>query len=270
MYQTGTVYYPQDELTTMLIPVTTGCPHNKCAFCSMYKDEAFSAVSFNDIEFELMNGYKYTEKVFLTGADPLCVGFSRMMDILLLIQKHLPYCARVASYASVRSIAKLSAEELSKLHNAGLRLLYVGFETGDDEILKLMHKGHNVENAVKQAKKLNEVHLEFNSIIMYGIGGNGKCEYNAVKTAEMLNQFDTKKIITMNLTVFEGTELAEMAEKGDFTPPGRSERLEEVKNLLMNLKPAKPTVFDTTHPTNILKIKGIIPEETERLISEIQ
>ena len=269
MYQNGTVYYPQDELTTMLIPVTTGCPHNKCSFCSMYKDESFSMVSLDDIEFELMNGYKYTEKVFLTGADPLCVGYKRMMSVLSLIKKHLPYCARVACYASIRSISNLSEEELSNLHNAGLRLLYIGFETGDNEILTLVHKGHTVENAVKQAKKLNKVHLEFNSIIMYGIGGDGKCVYNAKKTAEMLNQFDSRKIITMNLTVFEGTEMAEMAEKGEFTPPGRGERLLEVKTLLENLKPAKPTIFDTTHPTNILKIKGIIPEETERLISEI-
>ncbi len=270
MYQNdNTVYYPQDELTTMLIPVTTGCPYNKCKFCSMYKDSIYTKVPLEDIEFELMNGYKYTEKIFLTGADPLSVGYDRMMLILKLIKKHLPYCARVASYSSVRSILKYSNQELSDLHNAGLRLLYIGFETGSDEILKFINKGNTVADSVRAGQKLNTVHLPFNSIIMYGLSGKDNGIKNAKLTADMLNKFNTNKIITMNLTLFDGTQLAEMADKGEYFPSGRTERLEEVKCLLENLKPVSNTIFDTTHPTNILKIKGKIPDEKEKLIREI-
>ena len=270
MYQNdNTVYYPQDELTTMLIPVSTGCPYNKCKFCSMYKDSIYSKVPLDDVEFELMNGYKYTEKVFLTGADPLSIGYERMMSVLKLIKKHLPYCARVASYASVRSILKYSEEELSNLHDAGLRLLYIGFETGSDEVLKLINKGSTVADSLKAAQKLNKIHLPFNSIIMYGVAGENNGLKNAQLTAQMLNQFESNKIITMNLTLFDGTELAEMADKGEYIPSGRSERLEEVRCLIENLDPAKSTIFDTTHPTNILKIYGKIPEDKDRLISEI-
>ena len=270
MYQNdNTVYYPQDELTTMLIPVSTGCPYNKCKFCSMYKDSTYGKVPLEDIEFELMNGYKYTEKLFLTGADPLSIGYERMMDVLRLIKKHLPYCARVACYGSVRSILKYSDKELSNLHNTGLRLLYIGFETGSDDVLKLINKGSTVANSIEAAQKLNRVHLPFNSIIMYGVAGKDKGLENAKLTAEMLNKFTSNKIITMNLTLFDGTELAEMADKGEYIPSSRSERLEEVRCLVENLNPAKSTIFDTTHPTNILKIYGKLPEDKERLISEI-
>jgi len=48
------VYYPQDEMTTVLLPVTSGCSYNKCAFCSMYKDDKYCEVPFSDIEMQLL------------------------------------------------------------------------------------------------------------------------------------------------------------------------------------------------------------------------
>ncbi|HHW94346.1 MAG TPA: radical SAM protein [Mogibacterium sp.] len=270
MYKSVGIYYPQDEMTTVLLPVTTGCSHNKCAFCSMYKDEKYSEVEFPDIEMQLINGDRYTEKVFLTGADPISIGFEKMKKLLDMIHKYLPYCACVASYASIRSISGFSHEELSVLHDLGLRLLYVGFETGRDDILKLINKGHTVNEAVKQAKKLNEAKIPFNAIIIYGIAGKGQSEDNAIATAKMINTFAPNSVITMNLTIFTGTELHKMTERGDFIPPSGSERLIEIKTLLENIEPDRPIIFDTTHPSNIIKIKGRLPDDKERLIYEVK
>ncbi len=264
-----TIFYPYDEMNTFLIPVTTGCSYNKCAFCSMYKDENYKEVSLKEIEKQLMHGDTYTERIFLTGADPMTIGFDKMKHILDLVKKHLPHCACVASYAAIKSIAKYSLEELSILHDAGLRLLYIGFETGRDDILKLMKKGHTVENAITQAQRLNQVNLQFNSIVMYGIAGEGESVENAIATAKMLNKFQSNKIITMNLMVFEGTELQDMVRRGEFIPSSGSERLLEVRTLLENLKPKKETIFDTTHPTNLVHLKGKLPEEKQRLLVEL-
>lgn len=264
-----TVHYPHDEMTTLLLPVTLGCAYNKCYFCSMYKDVEYKRVSTNEMETHLMNGYLYTEKIFLTGADPLTIGFDGMLEILGLIKKYLPYCARVACYASIRSLLKYSEEELFILHNEGLRLLYIGFETGRDDILELMNKPHTVRDAIIVAKKLNRANLMFNSIIMYGIAGEGESVNNAISTAKMINQFDVNSIITMNLIIFEGTKLDNLVKNGDFTPPNRSERLLEIKTLLEYLEVEKPTIFDTTHPTNIIKIKGTLPQDKEILMKYI-
>lgn len=269
MYKDAAVFYPQDEMTTVLVPVTTGCSYNKCAFCSMYKDEKYKEVPLSDIEMILMNGYEYTEKVFLTGADPMSIGFDRMMSVLNIIKKHLPYCAQVASYASIKNISKYSVEELDILRTLGLRLLYIGFETGRDDILKLMNKGHTVDDAIKQAKKLNKAHLQFNTIIMYGIAGAGESIKNAKETAKMINEFQTRKIITMNLMLFESTELKNIIDRGEFIQASRTERLTEIKTLLEELNPKKETIFDTTHATNIINIKGKLPQEKNRLISEL-
>ncbi len=269
MYRNETVFYPQDEMNTFLLPVTLGCSYNKCAFCSMYKDSVYREVPFRDIEMQLLNGYLYTEKVFLTGADPMTIGFNKMEKLLDMIRRYLPYCARVASYASIKSIAGYSTKELSILHDKGLRLLYIGFETGSEDILKLMNKGHRVNDAIEQAKKLNEAKMRFDSIIMYGIAGKGEGVDNAMATAGMMNHFSTNRIITMSLVIFAGTRLNDMVGDGKFFPSDKNERLLEIKTLLENLKPGQPTLFDTTHPTNIIRIKGSLPQDRKRLINEV-
>lgn len=270
MNKNNAIHYPHDEMTTFLLPVTIGCSYNKCAFCSMYMDDEYGEVPLREIEMDLLNGYLYTEKIFLTGADPLAIGFEKMKEILNLIIKYLPYCARVGSYASIKSIAKYSLEELSILHDLGLRLLYIGFETGRDDILKLMNKGHTVKLAIEQAKKLNQANIGFNTIIMYGIAGKGQSIDNAIETAKMINQFETKKVITMNLLVFENTELSEMVKSGAFVVAPGGERLIEIQTLLENLEAKEEIIFDTTHPTNIAKIKGKLPKEKNRLINQLK
>ncbi|MFP4483169.1 MAG: radical SAM protein [Thermovirgaceae bacterium] len=269
-YKEETLYYPQDEMNTYLLPVTSGCSWNKCAFCSMYKNVPYRQISFSDIEAELRSGNLYTEKVFLTGADPMSIGFDRMKRLLEMIRHHLPYCHRVGAYASVKNIAGYSVEELSVLHDAGLRMLYIGFETGRDDVLKLMDKGHTVKEAVEEAQKLNEAKIPFCTVIMYGIAGAGQSVDNAIATANMINRFSTQKVITMSLIIFNNTKLNHMVKRGEFVPPDGRERMIEIRTLLENLEPEKPTIFDTTHPSNIIKISGTLPWDRQKLIKDVE
>ena len=105
---------------------------------------------------------------------------------------------------------------------------------------------------------------------MYGIAGEGESVDNAIATAKMINQFQTRKVITMSLIIFDRTDLAKMVEEGRFIPPSRNERLLEIKTLLENLKPEKETFFDTTHPSNIIKIQGKRPGHKNKLLSQIK
>ncbi|CBH20183.1 putative Radical SAM domain protein [Acetoanaerobium sticklandii] len=269
MYTDARIHYPLDEMTNMLIPVTIGCSYNKCAFCNMYKGEKFAHVSLTDIKAQLMNGYKYTEKVFLVGAEPLSIGYEKMKELLELIHEYLPYCALVSSYASIKNISMYTVEQLSILHDMGLRQLYIGFESGLEEALILMKKGHTVNEAIEQAQKLNKAGLLFNSIIMYGIAGKGKSVENALATAKMLSQFKSHKIITMNLQIFDDTDLAQMVSSGNFIPADRNERLLEIKTLLEKFNPIEKTVFDTTHPTNIVKLLGTLPDDKAKLLAKL-
>lgn len=270
MYKDAMTYYPTSEIHTQLIPATIGCAHKKCAFCHMYENCSYEEVSINDIDYELRYGNEYTERVFLTGADPLHMGFEKMMKILKLIQRRLPRCACVAAYAAVRTIYRYSVEELQQLHDAGLRLLYIGFESGDDEVLKFMRKGHTVEMALETARKLNEAKMPFNTIIMYGIAGKGKGVEHAHKTAAMVNQFKSNKVVTMNLTLFDSTPLAAMVTKGEFTEAPMYERKEEVRTLINEISPETPVLFDTTHATNLVKLLGTLPTDKEKLMEQLE
>lgn len=263
------IHYPQDEMTTMMIPVTIGCPWNRCTFCTMYKDDEYSLVSMEQISHQLINGYKYTEKVFLTGADPVHIGYKRLMSILDLIREYLPYCARVASYASIRSVSRLTDDELSNLHDMGLRLLYIGFESGSDRFLDLMNKGHTREDAIREGKRLDRAKLPYNAIILIGIGGEGTWEENALETAQMINLIQPKTLITMNLMLMEGSELSKLVESGELVPAPRIENLLETRALIQNLNPKKKMELDTTHPSNLIKLKGELPHDRDRLLREI-
>lgn len=253
-----------------LIPVASGCPHNACAFCSMYRGVPYRPVPFPDVEDQLRYGSRYTERIFLTGADPMALGYSALKRILEAVRIHLPYCACVASYASIRSVARYSEQELAELHDLGLRLLYIGFESGCDAVLSAMNKGHTRREAIEQARKLNRARLQFNTIVVYGLAGAGDCADNACETASMINAFDTKAIITMNLRIFPGTPLAQLVQEGCFLPAGKKERLEELALLLQELTPQRVTLFDTSHPTNIIKIKGVLPDEKGRLMQTVR
>lgn len=269
MNDTARVHYPKAEVRTALLPVTYGCSHNKCAFCNMYKDDQYRVVSFFDIKRQLINFDKYTERIFLTGADPLSIGFDKMKKLLDLIREHVPFCACVACYASIRNIAQYTVEELSILHDAGLRMLYIGFETGSDDVLKMINKPHSSKIAIIQAQKLNIARLSFNTIIIYGIAGEGRSVENALATAEMINQFKANRIVTMNLTLFAGTPLYNMAMREEFIPADNQEKLIEIKTLLENLEPQEDTIFDTNYATNIIKMTGTLPDDRRKLINKV-
>lgn len=269
MYRKSSIYYPQDEMTTMMIPLTTGCPYNKCLFCTMYKDDEYCEVPLDEIRQQLINGSKYTEKVFLTGADPLFIGYSKLIIILEEIKNHLKYCAQVSSYASIRSVLGYSYEELDRLHHTGLRLLYIGFESGSDKYLELMKKGHTKEEAIIAGKKLDQLEIPYSAIILTGIGGKGTWELNAKETSCMLNQIKPRTIITMNLMVMEGSELNKLVKKGEYIQATNREHLLELKAIIEVLNPEKIIEFDTTHPSNKFKIRGSLLKDKSKLLREI-
>lgn len=264
--ETTRIYYPYDEVRTTLIPVAEGCPYNRCTFCAMYKGMEYREVPMREMEQVLLNADTYTEKVFLTGADPLFLGYDKVCCILKKIKEYLPYCACVACYASIRSISKYSLEQLQTLRREGLGLLYIGFESGSDEVLAAIWKGHTSRQAVEQAKKLNMAKISFHTIVMYGIAGQGKGVENAIQTAEMVSQFRSNKIVTMNYTVFEFSKMAEQIRAGEFVEESNEEKYEELRTFLEHLSPDCAAEVDTTHPTNIIKMREKLPHGMNRLL----
>ena len=144
----GKVYRPPSEAYSLIVQVTYGCSHNSCAFCDMYDDKHFSMRPMQEIreDFELARRvYHRVERVFLADGDALMRKTDELIEILGLIYGLFPECERVTCYASPTSLQIKSEDDLRLLRARGLRMVYMGLESGCDAVLTRMNKGHRTE-----------------------------------------------------------------------------------------------------------------------------
>lgn len=156
----GIVYRPPSEAYSFIIQVTIGCAHNKCSFCAMYKDKKFRIRKLEEIYEDLQKGRKYYNKVkriFLADGDALCIPIEDLEKILRKIKELFPECERVGIYATPKDILRKSLENLKELKNLGIGIIYMGLESGSDEILKSIDKGVTQEQMIDAGKKLKKV-----------------------------------------------------------------------------------------------------------------
>ena len=155
----GKVYRPPSEARSVIIQATIGCSHNKCTFCSMYKEDQFrirkTEEIIEDINSARMN-YENIDRVFLADGDALMIKTEELVQILNRIKNNLPECERIGIYASPKSIMTKSVDELKILKAAGLSIAYLGLESGSDEILEDINKGATSEEIIREANKLRD------------------------------------------------------------------------------------------------------------------
>lgn len=144
LHYSGAVYRPPSEAHSLIIQVTVGCSHNKCAFCNMYKAKQFSITPMEQVLEDLRWAraqYPRVERFFLADGDALILPTAQLLEILGDIRELFPECRRISTYASPKSILKKSPEDLSVLRAAGLDFAYLGLESGNDALLKKINKG---------------------------------------------------------------------------------------------------------------------------------
>ncbi len=266
------IYRPPSEANTLLLQVTSGCSHNKCSYCSMYRDIPFKTESLEQIEKDLIKAkvfHKNTKRIYLLNGDPFTLNADKLKSIAQLIHTHLPNCETISMYSSIKSIKNKSLQELKELRSLGINDLYIGIETGCDESLEYINKGNNSREAIKELKRLNDASIDFISIIMYGIAGYDKGVENAIATAKLLNSVRSKAIALMNLTLIPGTELYEETIKGNFVQASEQEKLIEIKTLIEHLHLKDETLFSSIHISNLAPLNGILPRDKELFIDRL-
>ena len=154
MHYSGAVYRPPSEARSLIVQCTLGCSHNKCAFCTMYKDKKFSINPIEQVLSDLdeARAYgRYIEKIFLADGDALILPMDYLLTVLDYIRDHFPTCKRVAAYATTKAIMRKTDEELRTLREHGLGIVYIGLESGNEELLKKFCKGVTAEEIVLNA-----------------------------------------------------------------------------------------------------------------------
>lgn len=273
MHYEGNIIRPPSEANSILLQITVGCSRNKCTFCGAYKGERFrikpDSVIMEDIAFA-SNHCRRQRRVFLCDGDALIVPRKRLMNILMEIEKQLPWVTRVGAYANCKSIKMKTLDELKALKAHGLGILYMGLETGDDVTLKKINKGATSEEMIQMGIKARAAEMKLSITVLLGIAGKKRSQIHARETGRVLSAIDPEYVGALTLMLIPGTPLYQDYVDGKFPLLKPDEMLNELKSMIAATELSKG-LFHANHASNYLPIKARLPKDkavTLRLIDE--
>ena len=272
MHYYGAVYRPPSEAYSLIVQCTLGCSHNKCAFCNMYKDKKFSIRPVEEVLRDLAEARSYErriERIFLADGDALILPMDYLLQVLDFIREYVPECTRVAAYATTKAIERKTDEELRKLCEHGLALVYIGLESGNEELLLKFNKGVTAAETVKNALRCKAAGIAISVTAINGMAGlNGDWQAHAIDTAKAVSSMKPEFIAFLTLRVYSGTPLHDWIEAGEFQMMGPADLMRETRLFLEHID-SEGSVFRSNHASNYLPLGGTLNRDREALIQTI-
>ena len=267
----GNIFRPPSEAHSILLQITTGCSHNKCTFCGMYKGSRFSIKDdktiMADIDFAARN-CRRQQRLFLCDGDALILPQKRLVKILSAIQTRLPWVTRVGTYANTKSIKRKSPEELNELYNLGLTIAYMGLESGDNVTLQAMNKGADAKQMIEMGQKIRASSIKLSITVLLGVAQKERSHIHARESGRVLSEIDPEYVGALTLMLTPGTPLFEASQKGEFYLLNSIEMLEELGIMFKNTE-LTDGYFHANHASNYLPIKAKLPQDKMATIKRI-
>ena len=273
MHYEGDIYRPPSEAYSLIIQATVGCTHNKCTFCPNYKAEQFKLKPFEIVLEDLHEArtyYRHVERVFLADGDVLCLTTDKLKRLLDAVREVFPECNRVGVYGRASQILKKSEDELGTLLEAGLGIVYVGAESGSDEILMRVNKGETVGDIVEAVQKAERVGIKTSVTFISGLGGRELAAEHAAKTGEMISAMGATYVGLLTLMLMPQAPIFADVQSGKFVQLSPLETLDELEAMLENINCEKETVFRSNHASNWIELRGTFPQDKERLLGMVR
>jgi radical SAM superfamily enzyme YgiQ (UPF0313 family) len=266
------VFRPPSEAHSLILPVTNGCSWNHCTFCEMYTQpqKKFRARDEDQVLDEIRRAGErlIVQRVFLADGDALVLPTRRLLNILQAIREHMPEVERVSSYCLPRNLRKKSVAELKELADAGLKMAYVGCESGDDEVLARVNKGETYESSLSALDKLGEAGITRSVMILNGLGGTALSEQHADNSARLMNAAQPEFLSTLVVSFPMGEQRFREG-FADFQALDQQQLFREVERLLQGLE-LHDTVFRSDHASNYLVLKGNLGADKARLLAQVR
>jgi radical SAM superfamily enzyme YgiQ (UPF0313 family) len=266
---------PPSEASSFLLPVTIGCSHNKCTFCGTYPGVKFRIRHLEDIKQDIdqvAQNYSWSlKRVFLEEGDALIAPQRILVGVLKHLNEKFPYLARIGTYTTPQAALVKSVDELKELNRLGLKIAYMGVETGDEELLKKINKGVSYDQIVEAGRKIRQAGITLSVTVILGLGGVESSKNHALATARILSDIDPEFAGTLTILLVPGTPLHKEWEEGKFTLISPFQSLEELKLIIQNSNFTN-CFFTANHASNYLPIKVRLPQqkaETIKLIDEV-
>ncbi len=264
------LFRPPSEAYSLIFQVTYGCSWNKCAFCEMYTSKKFQIRDEAELmaEIDSVKGIETVRKVFLADGNAFVLSYSRLMKILNRLNQNLPKLMRVSAYASARDILGKTPAELGSLKEAGLKLLYIGIESGDDQLLKIIHKGETYDTTKEAIIKAQLAGIKTSVMILNGLGGKKYAEQHAIQSAKLINEIQPDYLSTLVLSFPYGEQHYRNKFDGEFIQLNPIELIQELGIFIQNLE-LKNTIYRSDHASNYLVLKGVLNKDKNLLMARI-
>ena len=289
-FERPTIIRPPSEWKSYFLPLTSGCSNNTCAFCNYYGTK-LQIRELDDVKKEIDALASYTragihlpgmpqivyaiaqswdgKRVFLQDGDALVYPFSKLSEALSYFNERFPTIERIGSYATPQDILRRSQSQLAGLKKLKLSILYMGVESGDDIVLKMVQKGVNSKDLVEAGKKAKEAGIALSVTVILGLGGIERSEEHAMNTAKILTEIDPDYVGALTLTLVPGTPLYEQWKRREFRPISPLRSLEELKIIIEN-SDFTDCFFSSMHASNYCAVRGTLPEDKKRMLMEIK
>lgn len=259
------------ERSSFMLPVTVGCPYNQCKFCNLFRHLRYRELPAEKIEEELKRvkdiGGSPT-KIFLGDGNAFGLKTERLFWILERIQSYFPDCRTINMDATVTSILQKSEQELKRLAEYGVRHLYLGIESGLEDVLTFMKKDHTVSEAYEAIERLQAAGLIYDAHIMTGVAGRGRGRENADALAQFLNQTHPAHVVNFSMFIHREVPLYREIENGNYVPADELESLREEKRLLEQLN--IPVKYEGFHNYLQIRVRGKLPSDQEKMVGKLE
>lgn len=268
----GRVFRPPSEAYSLIVQATIGCSHNKCTFCDMYKEKKFRVRPLSEVKRDFDDArrmYRRVDRIFLADGDALMCQSAHMAEILRYIKELFPECERVTSYGSPASILVKKQEELDLLHGLGLEMIYLGVESGSDEVLRRVNKGETAEEIIRAGLMVKQAGMKLSVTCIAGLGSLELSEEHAIKTAEALSRMKPDYIGLLTLLFELETPLMRDWQEGRFYLMNPVEIARETLTLLEHID-AEGSVFRANHASNYVNLAGTLNRDREAMCRKLR
>lgn len=257
------------ERASFMLPVAVGCSYNRCRFCVFFKHLKYRELPIEQVEEELKrvrDAGGSPKTVFLGDGNAFGLEMPKLKKILELVHQYFPSCDTVNMDATVTNIRMKSDEELRMLYEAGVRHLYLGIESGLEDVLTFMEKDHNLKQAYEAVQRLQAAGLSYDAHIMSGVAGKGRGIENAEHIAEFLNKTKPERIVNFSLFLHDAAPLYKDIEEGRFVPADELENLREDRRLI-ELLDVEGLKYDGFHDFLEVRVRGTLPDDRGKMLA---
>lgn len=269
----GTLYRPPSEAYSLIIQVTIGCAHNKCTFCNMYREKKFRIRKKEEIMRDLDECHAYygnrVRRVFFADGDALVVNTELLLELLAYVHEKFPYVERISSYGTAKDVLRKSEAELKALADAGLELIYLGAESGDDHVLEHINKNVTAAEIIEAGQKLKRCGLKMSVTLISGLGGRKGIREHAIKSAELITGMNPEYASFLTLRLYEGTKMNEEVKRGEMELITPDEIVEEMELFLTHVD-SPGTVFRTNHASNYVVLAGDLNKDIPAMLKKLE